>query len=115
MLEIRLIAVFVLCTAFIAVCGFAAARSADNVRKSPHIFIMLPAGENASDVEFLVRSCVYGTVERYPEAVVMLCANGEEKETVYIFERLMENRCKYYIINRADWEKNVCKIINSML
>lgn len=115
MLEVKLIAVFVLCTAFLVLFGVMAARSAENVRKSPRIFIMLPAGENAADVEFLVRSCVYGTVERYPEAVVMLCVSSDEKETIYIFERLMEDRCKYYIINRQNWQENVCKIINSML
>lgn len=115
MLEIRLIAIFILCVMFLFICGKAAAVSAENDRKSPRIFIMLPAGEKAADVEFLVRSCVFGTVERYPGAVVLLCVRGDEKETIYIFERLMENRCKYYIINRLNWEENVCKIINSML
>lgn len=115
MLEIRLIAVFVMCTAFLAVSGFIIVKSAGKAENKPRIFIMLPVSENTADIEFLVRTCVYKAAEQYPEAVVLLCDYGAEEDTVYIFERLMRNSCKYYVINPNNCEENICKIINSVV
>lgn len=115
MLEIRLIAIFALCAAFLTVSGIIAVSAAGKAELSPRIFIVLPVSKATSDIEFLVRSCVYKAAEQYPEAVVLMCDHGAGEDTVCIFERLMRRSCKYYVINPRNCEENVCKIINSMV
>lgn len=115
MLEIKLLTIFALCTVFLAVSGIVIVKCAEKSIGDPRIFIMLPVSKSTTDIEFLVRNCIYKAAEQYPETAVILCNYGAEEETVYIFERLMKNFCRYYVADAENSEENVCKIINNMV
>lgn len=115
MLEIKLIAVFVVCTAFLFVYGTVAVRAVCKAEHKLKICIMLPVGADTADIEFLVRNCVYRAAEEYPEAVAVLYNMGAEEETIHIFKRLMQNKCRYYVVNSQDSKENVCKITDNVI
>ena len=115
MVGIQLIAIFFACTAFIIVSGLIIINQTEACGYPPRVFIILPVNEKTSDIEFIIRSCVYAASEQYPEAIVMLCDQGADKDTVRIFEKLMDGFGRYYIINQKDNDENVCKILNSMI
>ena len=115
MIGIQLAAIFFACTVFLVVSGLIIINSADTSGYPPRVFIILPVNEKTSDIEFIVRSYVYTVSEQYPEAAVMLCDCGADKDTVRIFEKLMDGFCSYCIIKQNDNEENVCKILNSMI
>lgn len=115
MLEIKLLAIFVLCILFLAIGCVIAVKSAGKAAESPKIVIMLPVNANTQDVEFIVRNYIYKAAEQYPETAVILCNYGAGEETVRIFEKLMKNFCKYYVADGENSEENVCKIINNMV
>ncbi len=115
MLEIKLLTIFVLCTAFLLVSGIVIVKYAGSSDTDTRIFIMLPVSKSTTDIEFLVRNCIYKAAEHYPETAVILCNYGADNETVYIFERLMRDLCKYYVADAENSEENVCKIINNMV
>lgn len=115
MIELQLLAIFVLCTAVLVIFGITAVKRAEKNAGEPRIFIMLPVSKNFQDVEFIVRTCIYKAAEQYPEAVVILCNYGAEEEIICIFEKLMEKICKYYVADGENSAENVCKIINSMV
>lgn len=115
MLEIKLLTIFALCTAFLAVSGIIIVRLAGKNNGDPRIFIMLPVSKNTTDIEFLVRNYIYKAAEQYPETAVILCNYGADNETIYIFEKLMSGFCKYYVADAENSEENVCKIINNMV
>ncbi|MCM1327854.1 MAG: hypothetical protein NC253_00300 [Ruminococcus sp.] len=115
MIELQLLAIFALCTAALVIFGITAVKQAEKNGSEPRIFIVLPAGKNTADIEFLVRSCIYRAAEQYPQAVALLCDYGAEEETVRIFEKLMEGVCEYYVADRENSAENVCKIIKNMV
>ncbi|MDE6132718.1 MAG: hypothetical protein K2G04_05015 [Oscillospiraceae bacterium] len=115
MIEIKLLTIFVLCTVFLTVSGIIIVRLAGKNGSDPRIFIMLPVSKSTTDIEFLVRNCIYRAAEQYPETAVILCNYGAEDETIYIFEKLMKNFCRYYVADAEKSEENVCKIINNMV
>lgn len=115
MLEIKLLTIFALCTAFLTVSGIIIVKYAEKNKSDPRIFIMLPVSKSTSDIEFLVRRCIYKAAEQYPETAVILCNYGADDETIYIFEKLMSGFCKYYVADAENSEENVCKIINNMV
>lgn len=115
MIEIKLLTIFALCTAFLLVSGIIIVRYAGSSEIVPRIFIVLPVSKSTTDIEFLVRNCIYKAAEQYPEAAVILCNYGADNETIYIFERLMRDFCKYYVADAQNSEENVCKIINNMV
>ena len=115
MIEMQLIAIFFACTVFLAVSGLIIINSADTSEYPPRVFIILPVNEKTSDIEFIIRSCVYAVSEQYPEAAVMLCDHGADEDTVLVFEKLMDGFCRYCIIKQNDNEENVCKILNSII
>ena len=115
MIEIQLIVIFFACTIFLTVNGLIIINSEDTSDDPPRVFIILPVNKETSDIEFIVRSYVYMAAEQYPEALVMLCDRGADKDTIRIFEKLMDGFCRYCIINQKDNEENVCKILNSMV
>lgn len=115
MLEIKLLAIFTLCAAFLTVSGIIIVRYAEKNSGNARIFIMLPVSKSTSDIEFLVRNCIYKAAEQYPETAVILCNYGADEETIYIFERLMRDFGKYYVADAENSAENICKIINSMV
>ena len=115
MIEMQLIAIFFACAVFITVSGIIIINSAEACEHPPRVFIILPVNEETSDIEFIIRSYIYAASEQYPEAAVMLWDNGADRDTVRIFETLMEGFCRYFIIDKEDTEENICKIINSMI
>ena len=115
MLEIKLIAIFAICTACLLVYGIIIVKSVCKAGNKFKICIMLPAGKDTADIEFMVRSFVYRAAEQYPEAVAVLYDMGAEEETICIFERLMQYKCRYYVVNSQDCKENVCKIIDSVI
>lgn len=115
MLEIKLIVIFSVCTAFLLIYGIISVKSVCKAENKFKICIMLPVGADTADIEFLVRSCVYRAAEEYPEAVAVLYDMGAREETIRIFERLMQHKCRYYVVNSQDSKENVCKIIDSVV
>lgn len=115
MLEIKLLTIFVLCTVFLTVSGIIIVRYVEKNKSDPRIFIMLPVSKSTADVEFLVRNCIYKAAEQYPEIAVILCNYGADDETIYIFEKLIKNFCRYYVADAENSAENVCKIINNMV
>lgn len=115
MLEIKLLTIFVLCTVFLTVIGIIIVKCAEKNKNDPRIFIMLPVSKSTSDIEFLVRGCIYKAAVQYPETAVILCNYGADDETIYIFEKLMRDFCKYYVADAENSEESVCKIINNMV
>ena len=115
MVGIQLIAIFFACTFFLIVSGLIIINSEGSCGYPPRVFIILPVNENTSDIEFIVRSCVYAAAGQYPEAAILLCDQGADADTLRIFEKLMDGFCRYCIINQKDNEENVCKILNSMV
>lgn len=115
MLEIKLITVFAVCTAFLFVYGIMAVKSVCKAENEFKICIMLPVGADTADIEFLVRSCVYRAAEQYPETVAVLYNMGAKDETIRIFERLMQYKCRYYVVNSHDGKENVCKITDNVI
>lgn len=115
MIEIHLIMTFLISTVFLAVSGLIIINSENMSGDPPRVFIILPVNKETSDIEFIVRSCVYAAAGQHPEAVVMLCDQGADADTLRIFEKLMDGFCRYCIIDQKNCEENVCKIINSMV
>lgn len=115
MIEIQLIAIFFACTIFLTVSGLIIINSKNTSDSPPDIFIILPVNKETTDIEFIVRSCIYTAVGQYPDPVVMLCDQGAEQDTILIFEKLMDGVCRYCIIDQNDCDENVCKFLNSMV
>ena len=106
MLEVKLIAIFFVCTAFLIISGIIIVRSAGKAENSPRIFMILPVGKNTSDIEFIVRDYIYKAAGKYPETMILFCDLGADKDTVYIFEKLMEFSCNYFIMDYSDLGQN---------
>lgn len=102
MLEIKLLIIFAVCAAFLAISGIVIIGAAGKSDNAPRIFILLPVSKNTSDIEFLVRNFIYKAAEQYPEIAAILCNCGADDETVYIFEKLMTDSCKYYVADTQD-------------
>ncbi|MCH5194019.1 MAG: hypothetical protein J1F11_08670 [Oscillospiraceae bacterium] len=115
MIEIQLTAIFFACAVFLTVSGLIIIHSENMSDDPPRVFIILPVNKDTSDIEFIVRSCVYPAAGQHPESVVMLCDQGADKDTLRIFEKLMNGFCRYCIIKLNDNDENVCKILNSMV
>lgn len=115
MLEIKLIAVFAVCTAFLLIYGIISVKSVCKSGNKFKICIVMPVGADTADIEFLVRSCIYRAAEEYPEAAAVLYDMGAKDETIRIFERLMQYKCRYYVVNSHDSKENVCKITNNVI
>ena len=115
MIEMQLIVIFFVCTIFLTISGLIIINSENMSGDPPRVFIILPVNKETSDIEFIIRSCVYAAAMQHPEAVVMLCDHGADKDTVRIFEKLMDGFCRYCIIDQKNCEENVCKIVNSMV
>ena len=99
MLEMHLTAVFLGCVLFLLAMGVYAVKTAGGTEGSPGIIILLPVGKDTSDIEFVVRECVYKAAEEYPETVTLLCDLGADEDTLRIFEKLMQFSCSYYIVD----------------
>ena len=115
MIEMQLIIIFFACTIFLTVSGLIIINSENMSDDPPRVFIILPVNKDTSDIEFIVRSCVYAAAMQHPESVVMLWDQGADADTLRIFEKLMDGFCRYCIIDQKDHEENVCKILNSMV
>ena len=99
MLEIQLTAIFFACTAFLVISGIILVNSSDSSESTPQVYILLPVGKNTSDIEFIVRQCIYKAAEEYSDIMILLCDFGAEGETIRIFEKLMESSCNYCIVD----------------
>lgn len=99
MLEMQLIAIFFACTAFLVISGVIIVNSANPAEIDPRVLILLPVGKNTSDIEFIVRECIYKAAGEYPQPLILLCDFGAEEDTVRIFEKLMESSCNYFILD----------------
>ena len=99
MLELRLITIFFACTAFLVVNGIIIVNSSGTAESTPRVFILLPVWENTSDIEFIVRECIYKAAEEYDHIVILLWNFGADRDTVRIFEKLMESSCNYFILD----------------
>ena len=102
MQEIRLIAVFLTCAAILVINGIYAVRSSGSPGSLPRIYFIVPVQEDTSDIEFIVRQYIYKAAEQYPEIVIIFYDLGASKDTIRIFEQLMEFSCDYYIVNEDD-------------
>ena len=99
MLEMQLITIFFACTAFLIISGIIIVNSSYPSENSPQVFILLPVGKNTSDIEFIVRECVYKAAEEFPGTLILLYDLGADKDTVQIFEKLMQSSCNYFILD----------------
>ena len=115
MVGMQLIVIFFACAVFLAVSGLIIINQTDTSGYPPRVFIILPVNEKTSDIEFIVRSYVYAVSEQYPESAIMLCDNGADRDTIRVFEKLMDGFCRYCIIKQEDNEENICKILNDMI
>ena len=104
MLEIRLIMIFFACTAFLVISGIILVNSSDSAESDPRIFILLPVGKNTSDIEFIVREYIYKTAAEYPGTLILLYDFGADRDTVRIFEKLMQSSCNYLILENSGSE-----------
>ncbi len=93
-----MIAVFLTCAAILVINGIYAVRSSERSGHLPRIYFVLPVRENTCDIEFMVRQYIYKAAEEYPETVIIVYNMGAGKDTLEIFERLMEYSCQYYIV-----------------
>ena len=101
MLEIKLIAIFFACTTFLVISGVVIVNSTDYSESDPRVFILLPVGKNTSDIEFIVRECIYKAACEYPQPLILLCDFGADEDTVRIFEKLMQSSCNYFIMENS--------------
>ena len=107
MLEIQLIVIFFACTLFLVVSSISVVRASDNAESSPRIYMVLPVGKNTSDIEFIVRDYIYKAAGKYPETMILLCDFGADKDTVYIFEKLMQFSCNYFIVDYSSSDDQI--------
>lgn len=113
MLEIRLIALFVISAAVILINGVILIKSCRTYKSICKLII--PVTNETEDIELIVRTLVYKLADECPEATVVLININADSEKICIFEKLMERSCNYTIINCEKSSENVCNIVESMI
>ncbi len=113
MLEIQLIALFVIACSVIIINGIICVKSC-RTRKYKCV-MLIPITDKTENIELIVRKLVYSFAENCPETEVVLVNFNADDEKIMIFEKLMESRCSYTIINSEKCSENICNIIESMV
>ncbi len=115
MLEYRLLLLFGACAAVVLISGLVIVKFYRGAEKPCCPIVMVPLTPGAENLEFIVRNCVYSAAEKCPETLAVAIDFGADRETVRIFEKLMEHSCRYEIINSEECYENICKIMQNML
>ncbi len=113
MLEIYLIILFVVSFLVILVNWIIVANSCCTGKSA--CILILPVTNETEDIELIVRKTVYKVAESYPEITVALINYNADNEKILIFKKLMENFCKYTIINSEKSSENICNIIENVI
>lgn len=113
MLEIRLIALFVVSAAVILVNGIILIKSCHTQKNK--CTLIIPITNETDDIELIVRTLVYKLADECHDAAVILVNINADSEKIKIFEKLMEHSCNYTIIKQEKSSENICNIIESML
>lgn len=114
MLETKLLLLFGICLAAVLINGLVIVKfyAADNREAVP--VVIVPLTKNMETPEFIVRNCVYGIAERFPETIVAAVDFGADSETLSIFEKLMEHSCRYEIIDAEDCSESICNLLGNI-
>lgn len=115
MLETKLLLLFGICIAAVLINGLVIVKFYKAGNREAVPVVVVPLTKNMETPEFIVRNCVYRIAERCPETIVAAVDFGADRETLNIFEKLMEHSCKYELIDAEDCPENICKLLGSLI
>lgn len=115
MLEIKLLLLFGICLAAVLINGLVIVKFYASGNREAVPVVVVPLTRNMETPEFIVRNCVYKIAERCPETIVAAVNFDADRESLNIFEKLMEHSCRYELIDAEDCSENICNILGSLI